>query len=337
MQVATKEDYDDPAEVLRVARLAVKEANNRAMRLQNATTQQLVQRVKDLKYWSSEIDRELQDLKDDNEDIVRYFRKLSSCQVVTQDAVKCNEACFAVRRKRIHVDSHDRVDSALGKEKEVIHDCIKQMKEFNAIVEKQLEINDQSKNRLLRDYTLKQEAVNLDHRAAAFGADRKLTAVPRLGGKRQLTCYIHLYSTSHFPKRWGNCRPFLPRYVGKRAQPGEVDYRDTVPLQRMSDYQEWIENTAVNLNNSSKARAKSRKIVQKLINSTREFAQAMRQEAINVENTLKDSIRNWTEWRDSLQAQLKDKDKEVKVADAAINEIQYSLQLNGSPLQVSQI
>uniref|UniRef100_A0A1I7SME0 Tektin n=1 Tax=Bursaphelenchus xylophilus TaxID=6326 RepID=A0A1I7SME0_BURXY len=299
MQVATKEDYDDPAEVLRVARLAVKEANNRAMRLQNATTQQLVQRVKDLKYWSSEIDRELQDLKDDNEDIVRYFRKLSSCQVVTQDAVKCNEACFAVRRKRIHVDSHDRVDSALGKEKEVIHDCIKQMKEFNAIVEKQLEINDQSKNRLLRDYTLKQEAVNLDHRAAAFGAD--------------------------------------PRYVGKRAQPGEVDYRDTVPLQRMSDYQEWIENTAVNLNNSSKARAKSRKIVQKLINSTREFAQAMRQEAINVENTLKDSIRNWTEWRDSLQAQLKDKDKEVKVADAAINEIQYSLQLNGSPLQVSQI
>lgn len=26
---------------------------------------------------------------------------------------------------------------------------------------------------MLRDYTLKQEAVNLDHRAAAFGADRK--------------------------------------------------------------------------------------------------------------------------------------------------------------------
>lgn len=73
----------------------------------------------------------------------------------------------------------------------------------------------------------------------------------------------------------------------------------------MSDYQEWIENTAANLNMSSKSRARSRKIVQKLINSTREFAQAMRQEAINVENTLKDSIKNWTEWRDSLQAQVK--------------------------------
>jgi hypothetical protein len=91
------------AEVLRIARLAVKEANNRALRLQNQTTQQLVQRVKDLKYWSAEIDRETQDLKDDNEDIVRYFRKLQACQFVTQDAVKCNEACFAVRRKRIHV------------------------------------------------------------------------------------------------------------------------------------------------------------------------------------------------------------------------------------------
>lgn len=52
-----KDDYDDPAEVLRIARLAVKEANNRALRLQNQTTQQLVQRVKDLKYWSNEIDR----------------------------------------------------------------------------------------------------------------------------------------------------------------------------------------------------------------------------------------------------------------------------------------
>lgn len=53
----SKDDYDDPAEVLRIARLAVKEANNRALRLQNQTTQQLVQRVKDLKYWSQEIDR----------------------------------------------------------------------------------------------------------------------------------------------------------------------------------------------------------------------------------------------------------------------------------------
>lgn len=127
---------------MRIARLAVKEANNRALRLQNQTTQQLVQRVKDLKYWSQEIDRELQDLKDDNEDIVRYFRKLQSCSAITQEAVKCNEACFAVRRKRIHVDSHDRVDGALSKEKEIISDSIKQMKEFNTIIEKQLEINE---------------------------------------------------------------------------------------------------------------------------------------------------------------------------------------------------
>lgn len=37
--------------------MAVKEANNRALRMQTQTTQQLVQRVKDLKYWSGEIDR----------------------------------------------------------------------------------------------------------------------------------------------------------------------------------------------------------------------------------------------------------------------------------------
>ncbi|KAH7725373.1 Protein R02E12.4 [Aphelenchoides avenae] len=290
------DDYEDPAEVLRLARLAVKEANNRAQRLQNQTTTQLVQRVKDLKYWSGEIDRELQDLKEDNEDMQRYYRRLQNCMVITGDASRCNENCVAVRRKRIHVDNNDRVDAALGKEKDVVTDCMKTMKEFHGIIEKQIEMNEESKNRLIRDYTLKQEAVNLDHRAAAFGVDA--------------------------------------RYAGRNAN-GEIEYRDAVPLQRMSEYQEWVENTAVNLNNSAKNRQRSRKITQRLVNTTRELAQAMRQEAINVENTLKDSIRTWTEWRDSLQGQLNAKDKEMKTADAAINEIQYSLKLKGSPLQIA--
>lgn len=51
------DECNDPTEVLRMARIAVKEANNRALRMQTQTTQQLVQRVKDLKYWSGEIDR----------------------------------------------------------------------------------------------------------------------------------------------------------------------------------------------------------------------------------------------------------------------------------------
>lgn len=46
------------------------------------------------------------------------------------------------------MDSHDRVDGALSKEKDIISDCIKQMKEFNGIIEKQLEINE---GRVLED------------------------------------------------------------------------------------------------------------------------------------------------------------------------------------------
>ena len=189
-----------------------------------------------------------------------------------------------------------------------------------------------SKTRLLRDYTLKQEAVSLDHRAAAFGTDRKFAS----------SCTTICIREKRSAK-----------LIGRRANAAEYDYRDTVPLQRMSEYQEWVENTAINLNSSAKARQRSRKIVQvrserannqkclfvfvfkRLINSTREFAQAMRQEAINVENTLKDSIRNWTEWRDSLAAQLKDKDKELKTAEAAVQEIQFSLGISSSPLQVA--
>jgi len=161
----------------------------------------------------------------------------------------------------------------------------------------------ESKNRLIRDYTLKQEAVNLDHKAAAFGVEYRAS----------------------------------PNAATKRAAGGGdagLEYRDTVPMQRMSEYQEWVENTAFNLNNSAKSRARSRKIVQRLVNSTRDMAQIMRQEAMNVDNTLKDSIKNWTEWRDAVQAQLNAKDKEIKVADAAIGEIAVSMKMSGSPLQV---
>uniref|UniRef100_A0AC34QI13 Tektin n=1 Tax=Panagrolaimus sp. JU765 TaxID=591449 RepID=A0AC34QI13_9BILA len=291
------DEYDDPSEVLRLARLTVKEANNRAMRMQNQTTQQLVQRVKDLKYWSMEIDREVQDLREDNDDLQRYFRKLRTCAAITGDAMKCNEACVAVRRKRIHVDANDRVDSALAKEKDTVNDCMKQMREFNGIIEKQIEINQESKNRLLRDFTLKQEAVSLDHKAAAVAVDSK--------------------------------------YMRRPLETDNLELRDVGPLQRMSEYQEWVENTATNLNASAKARTRSRKIVSRLVATTRDLAQAMRQEAINVENTLKDSIRVWNEWRDSLQAQLNAKDKDIKTADAAIAEIDVSLKLKGSPLQVA--
>uniref|UniRef100_A0A914D6U1 Uncharacterized protein n=1 Tax=Acrobeloides nanus TaxID=290746 RepID=A0A914D6U1_9BILA len=80
---------------------------------------------------------------------------------------------FMERDKKsfLGVDSNDRVDAALHKEKDVIGDCIKQMREFNGIIEKQKELNEDGKNRLVRDYTLKQEAINLDHRSAAIGAD----------------------------------------------------------------------------------------------------------------------------------------------------------------------
>lgn len=150
----------------------------------------------------------------------------------------------------------------------------------------------------MRDFTLKQEAVSLDHKAAAVAVDSKYA-------------------------------------LRKAPEVDNLELRDIGPLQRMSEYQEWVENTASNLNNSAKARTRSRKIVSRLVATTRDLAQAMRQEAINVENTLKDSIRVWNEWRDGLQAQLNAKDKEMKVADAAITEISGSLNLKSSPLQVA--
>ncbi|GMR32550.1 hypothetical protein PMAYCL1PPCAC_02745, partial [Pristionchus mayeri] len=155
-----------------------------------------------------------------------------------------------------------------------------------------------SRKAMIRDLTLKQEAISLDNRSVSIGSEAVKNSLRTPDGDR-------------------------------------LEYRDGAPLQRMSEYQEWIENTANNLNYSAKARVNSRKIGQKMLSMLRELAQQMRNEAIAIESLLKDSIRTWTEWRDTLQAQVAGKDKEMRSADAAIDEITFSLKQKGGPLQVA--
>ncbi|EGT30453.1 hypothetical protein CAEBREN_23666 [Caenorhabditis brenneri] len=293
-------EYDDPIEIVRMARLAVKEANMRATRMQGQTTQQLMQRVKDLKYWSGEIDRELADVKEEHDDLLRCYRRLQLCLDITGRASRCNESCLAVRRKKVQVGDHtsDRVDMELHKEKELMSETVKQMKEVGERVERQLEMNQAARKNLLRDLTLKQEAISLDHKSVAIGADGSKTVVRTPDGDR-------------------------------------LDFREGAPLQRMSEYSEWIENTGNNLNYAARARVHSRKIGQKLCQSLREMASQLRTEAIAVEALLKDSVRNWQEWKDNLHSQVNAKDKEIKNADGAIDEISFSLKQKSGPLQVA--
>lgn len=157
MFLLQRTEYDDPIEIVRMARLAVKEANMRATRMQGQTTQQLMQRVKDLKYWSGEIDRwkdiktvlknwlfrELADVKEEHDDLLRCYRRLQMCLDITGRATRCNESCLAVRRKKVQVGDHtsDRVDLELHKEKELMTETVRQMKEIGGKVERQLEVN----------------------------------------------------------------------------------------------------------------------------------------------------------------------------------------------------
>lgn len=94
------------------------------------------------------------------------------------------------------------------------------------------------------------------------------------------------------------------------------------PLQRMSDYQEWVENTAHNLNQAAKARAKSRKLIQvwrgkgkkldgmdgrdiqRMLSHAKEMARQLRVAANAVDAAVKESMRHWTEWRDAVGAQV---------------------------------
>ncbi|CAI4225940.1 unnamed protein product [Auanema sp. JU1783] len=300
MSRSKRDVYEDPNDIVRMARLSVKEANMRAIRMQGMTTQQLVQRIKDLKYWSNEIDRELQDLKEENEDLVRSYRRLQLCVEISAKAAKCNDVSVATRRKKVQVgdQSNDRIDLELQKEKDLIDESLRTLKDVGHNVERQIEHNQDARRNLLRDLTLKQEAIVLDNKSASMGHDGRSA-------------------------------------VDRTPDGDRLDYRDGLPLQRMSEYNEWIENTGQNLNFSARARVSSRKLAQKLANISREVAQQLRSEAIAIEALLKDSVRNWQEWRNSLHAQVVGKDKDIKAADGAIEEISISLRQKSGPLQVA--
>lgn len=75
----------------------------------------------------------------------------------------------------------------------------------------------------MRDLTLKQEAITMDHKSVAMADGEKAIRTP--DGDR-------------------------------------LEYRDGAPLQRMSEYNEWIENTGQNLNYAARSRVQSRKIAQ---------------------------------------------------------------------------
>lgn len=130
---------------------------------------------------------------------------------------------------------------------------------------------------MIRDLTLKQEALVLDHKSVGMADGEKGVRTP--DGERL-------------------------DYRSARFLYYDQNFREGAPLQRMSEYGEWIENTGQILNHSAKARVQSRKIAQKLSQSLRESAQALRAEAIAVEALLKDSARTWQEWRDNLHAQV---------------------------------
>uniref|UniRef100_A0A158PP90 Tektin n=1 Tax=Anisakis simplex TaxID=6269 RepID=A0A158PP90_ANISI len=213
-------------------------------------------------------------LNEENQDLSRCFKRLNRCIQSTAGAAKCNETCLAIRRKKVQIGDtvNDRVDIELHKEKDLLTDCNKQLKQLSAYVEKQLDTNEAAKKALMRDWTLKQEAIALDNRSASMGTDHKLaTSTTTPDGER-------------------------------------LEYRDGAPLNRMSEYPEWVENTAINLNQSARARVHSRKLTQVSFIS------------LHLLSALPSVI---------------GKDKEVKTADIAINEIQLALKQKGSPLQVA--
>lgn len=93
---------------------------------------------------------------------------------------------------------------------------------------------------MIRDLTLKQEAISLDNRSVTMGSEAVKNSLRTPDGDR-------------LEYRLRICL-FILNYV--------LFFSDGAPLQRMSEYQEWIENTANNLNYSAKARVNSRKIGQ---------------------------------------------------------------------------
>ncbi|XP_071104394.1 tektin-3-like isoform X3 [Haliotis cracherodii] len=144
---------------------AVKETDARTRNRQTDVTKRLGDRVVDIAYWKSELNKELDCVERETGSLQEYKRTLEKALADTANPLHVAEECLMHREKRQGIDLvNDEVEKTLIREVDIIRRCQSKMKKVLEKAFVQLKMNRAAQHALEIDAKDKHHAQNLDDR-----------------------------------------------------------------------------------------------------------------------------------------------------------------------------
>ncbi|CAH8831448.1 unnamed protein product [Trichobilharzia szidati] len=160
----------------------IEETARRTERTLKDVEKKFDQRIKDIQYWKSEVNKKLQDVTEETDVLDEYFIRLKKTLEATEEPLHIAQQCLLSREKRTGIDLvHDDAQKELIKEVEVIKGAQGVLQKAIEQAKEQLRLNRKAIYNLKKDSSDKLEAQRIDEYALSLKpTDESLPGFDRL-------------------------------------------------------------------------------------------------------------------------------------------------------------
>jgi len=202
------------------ARLA-NETDITTMKTQSHVNKKIEQRLNDINFWKSELDRQFQETDDEIQKMLAYKERLEVAIDATQLPLHIATECLQNREMRIAVDLvHDDVEIQLLKEVEIITGVQALLKRTHEQATEQIRLLRSASYYLNKDITDKFSALQIDGKCSSLNNDTK--------GKYYAPNAVKVASNSVTPEEWET-------FSNKNVLKAESERNSAVTLRSMID------------------------------------------------------------------------------------------------------
>ncbi|XP_057294345.1 tektin-1-like [Hydractinia symbiolongicarpus] len=214
------------------------------MKTQSDVNKKLEQRLNDINFWKSELDRQYQETEDEIKNMLEYKKRLEGALEATQIPLHIAKECLRNREKRIGIDLvHDDVEVQLLKEVEVIEGVQALLKRTLEQATEQIRLLRSANYYLGKDITDKFYALKIDDRCSSL----KNTSPDKYYAPNS----VKIQANSVTPEEW-------EQFSNKNVLKGEQERNSSVTLRSMIDeiLQESFDDQSKQCDNVNLALAK---------------------------------------------------------------------------------
>lgn len=141
----------------------IEETDGRTKRTQADVNKKLDQRINDVKYWNTEVDDKLDEMKKETEALDAFLARIDNAILGCKEPLHIAEACLAKRRARQNIELvHDETEKHQIKEMEVLHGVMELLARLKEQTVEQLRLNRKAERQLERDLGDKFKAMSID-------------------------------------------------------------------------------------------------------------------------------------------------------------------------------